>query len=268
MDMIKLIVTDVDGTLLDNNSKLSSLNKKAIFESRKKGIEVILSTGKSICSILYLIKLFGLKLPQITLNGAVIIDKNLEIINAVKLEPRYYLQAIKTIKRKGYFPLVALINGKIFYEKYHPSMDHIIKVEQKITKTEDIGTGYFSSNAANIHIAIEETDPLDSYLRKKFSGKINFIRSGKYYFDMLNPDASKGNALVIILKKFNITKNEVVVFGDSYNDLSMFKESGLNIAVRNSYPEVLKQADIIAEENNDSGLGKAIYKYILGGQGR
>src|SRR4030066_2178462 len=142
MDMIKLIVTDVDGTLLDNNSGLSSLNKKAIFKCRKKGIEVILATGKSISSVLYLIKLFGLKLPQITLNGAVIIDKNQKIINAIKLEPPYYLEAIRTIKRKGYSPLVALVNGKIFYEEYHPNMEHIIKVEQKITKTQDIETEY------------------------------------------------------------------------------------------------------------------------------
>jgi len=261
--MMKLIVTDIDGTLLDNNSNLSDLNKKAIFESRRRGIEVVLATGKSIRSILYLIKLFSLRLPQITLNGAVITDKNLEIISAIKIEPLYYLKAIKTIKKKGYSPLVALVNGEIFYEKYHPDMEHIMKVEQIIIKTEDIETEYFSSNAANIHIAIRETDPLDSYLRKKFSGKINFIRSGKYFFDMLNPDASKGKALAFLLKTLNIKKDEVVVFGDSYNDLSMFKESGLNIAVRNSYPEVLKQADIITDENHSSGLGKAIYKYIL-----
>lgn len=261
--MIKLIVTDVDGTLLNNNSKLSDLNKEAILESRRKGIEVILATGKSICSVSYLVKLLGLELPQITLNGAVINDKNLEIISAIKIEPRYYLKAIKTIKKKGYSPLVALVNGKIFYEKYHPDMEQIIKIEQIITKTEDIGTEYFSSNAANIHIAIEETDPLDRYLREKFSGKINFIRSGKYFFDMLNPDASKGSALAFLLKKLNIKKDEVVVFGDSYNDLSMFKESGLNIAVKNSYPKVLKEADIITDENHNSGLGKAIYKYIL-----
>jgi len=261
--MMKLIVTDIDGTLLDNNSNLSDLNKKAILESRRRGIEVILATGKSILSVLYLIKLFSLRLPQITLNGAVITDKNLEIISAIKIEPLYYLKAIKTIKKKGYSPLVALVNGEIFYEKYHPDMEHIMKVEQIIIKTEDIETEYFSSNAANIHIAIRETDPLDSYLRKKFSGKINFIRSGKYFFDMLNPDASKGKALAFLLKTLNIKKDEVVVFGDSYNDLSMFKESGLNIAVRNSYPEVLKQADIITDENYSSGLGKAIYKYIL-----
>src|SRR3972149_6906464 len=261
--MIKLIVTDVDGTLLDNNSTLTGLNKKAILECRRKGIEVILATGKSICSILSLVKLFDLELPQITLNGAVVVNKDLKIISAIKIEPRYYLEAIRTIKGKGYSPLAALVNGKIFYEKNHPDMEHIEKVEQKIIKTKDIETEYFSLNTANIHIPIEESDPLDSYLRKKFSSKLHFIRSGKYFFDMLNPDASKGNALAIILKTLNIKKDEVVVFGDSYNDLSMFKESGLNIAVRNSYPEVLKQADIVTEENYNSGLGKAIYKYVL-----
>jgi Cof subfamily protein (haloacid dehalogenase superfamily) len=261
--MIKLIVTDVDGTLLDNNSILTGLNKKVILECRREGIEVILATGKSIRSILFLVKLFGLGLPQITLNGSVVVNKDLKIINATKIEPRYYFEAIRTIKKKGYSPLAALVNGKIFYEKYHPNMEAIKRVERKITKTKNIETEYFSKNVANINVPIEETDPLDSYLREKFSNRLQFVRSGEFFFDILSLEASKGNALATILKTLNIKKDEIVVFGDSYNDISMFKESGLNIAVKNSYPEVLRQADIITEENYNSGLGKAIYKYVL-----
>ena len=63
-----------------------------------------------------------------------------------------------------------------------------------------------------------------------------------------------------------IEPGEVAVFGDSPNDLSMFEVAGLRIAVRNSYPEVLEKADIITEENYNSGLGKALYKYILKGK--
>jgi hydroxymethylpyrimidine pyrophosphatase-like HAD family hydrolase len=62
---------------------------------------------------------------------------------------------------------------------------------------------------------------------------------------------------------FKISKDEIAVFGDSPNDLSMFGSAGLKIAVRNSYPEVLRNADYITDENYNSGLGKAIYKYIL-----
>jgi len=110
---------------------------------------------------------------------------------------------------------------------------------------------------------INETDPLDRYLRKKFSPVLQLIRSGEYFFDLLNLDASKGNALHLISEMYGFKKDEIAVFGDSPNDLSMFEYAGLSIAVKNSYPEVLKKADYITEENYNSGLGKAIYKFIL-----
>ncbi|MBE3095001.1 MAG: HAD family phosphatase, partial [Actinobacteria bacterium] len=67
--MIKLLVTDVDGTLLDNKSELPDFNKKALIECLDRKIEVILATGKSFASIFWLVELLGLKMPQITLNG-------------------------------------------------------------------------------------------------------------------------------------------------------------------------------------------------------
>ena len=112
-------------------------------------------------------------------------------------------------------------------------------------------------------IAIKESDPLDKYLRGKFSSKLQLFRAGEYFFDIMSLEASKGNALQFILDKLNIKKEEIVVFGDSPNDLSMFGCAGFKIAVRNSYPEVLKSADYITDENYNSGLAKAIYKYIL-----
>ena len=66
-----------------------------------------------------------------------------------------------------------------------------------------------------------------------------------------------------MIDSFGINKEEVVVLGDSPNDLSMFEIAGLKIAVKNSYPEILEKADIITDESYNSGLGKAIYKYIL-----
>jgi 5-amino-6-(5-phospho-D-ribitylamino)uracil phosphatase len=72
--MIKLIVTDVDGTLLDRESKLPNLNKEAIFECLRAGIGVVLATGKSLNAVLWIIKFFGLKLPQITMAGAVTLN--------------------------------------------------------------------------------------------------------------------------------------------------------------------------------------------------
>ena len=261
--MIKLVVTDVDGTLLDDNSNLPILNKKALLACTERGIQIILATGKSIDSILPIIKVLNLKLPQITFMGAVVVNSDLKVMVSVKIEPHKYFKVVREIKKKGYSPLTALVDGKIFFENYHPNMEHIKKVGEKLIKVDSIETGYFSKNSVCVNVPVKETDPLDSYLRSKFSDELQIMRSGEYFFDILNLNATKGKALSNITKILNIKKEEVAVFGDSYNDLSMFREAGLKIAVKNSYQQVLEEADIITDENYNCGLGRAIYKYIL-----
>jgi len=260
---IKLIVTDVDGTLLDNDSKLPPKNKEAVLACKSKGIGIVLATGKSVDSILWLIKILDLRLPQITLNGAVIVDSNLKIIYSKKIPQKYYYDLIRIIKEKGYSPLISLDNGNIFMSEYHKDMKHLEKIGEKLIKVDSVETDYFSKNVVDIYIAIKETDPLDRYLRERFSNKLQFVRSGEYFFDILDLGVTKGNALKYLAKMLDISMDEIVVFGDSPNDLSMFNEAGLRIAVANSYPEVLNEADIITDENYNCGLSKAIYKCVL-----
>jgi Cof subfamily protein (haloacid dehalogenase superfamily) len=261
--MIRLLVTDVDGTLLDNNSEIPELNKQALIDCKKQNIDIILATGKSIGAVIPIIRTLDLKLPQITLNGAVVVDRSSNVINAVKIEPSHFYSVIKTIKTRGYNPLIALPDGTIFYEKYDRTLEVFKDINEPIFKTEHIEKADYADNCVSISVAIREDDPLDSYLRAKFSDVLQIVRSGEYFFDILHNDATKGNALGFICNIYGIKKNEIAVFGDSYNDLSMFDHAGLRIAVRNSYPEVIKRADYITEENFNSGLGKAIYKHIL-----
>jgi len=136
-------------------------------------------------------------------------------------------------------------------------------VGEKYIRVETIESRFFAENAVDIFIPIKISNPLEGMLREKYSGKIQFVRSGEYFFDILNIKATKGNALLSIINGMGIKKEEVAAFGDSPNDLSMFTVAGLKIAVKNSYAEVKKEADIITDENYNSGLGKAIFKYIL-----
>ncbi len=261
--MYRLIATDVDGTLLDDDSRITEYNKKALLECKKRDIGIVLATGKSIDSILYLIKDLGLKLPQITLNGGVITDPGSDIINSSKIDPKYYLEIIRFIKNSGYPPVIALDNGKLYLDDHHPDLKHLSDIGEKFIKVDSIETEYFARNTVDIYIPIEQSNPLDRALREKYSGKLQIIRSGRYFFDILNREATKGNALLSIIEPMGIKREEVAVFGDSPNDLSMFEIAGLRIAVKNSYPEILKKADIVVDENYNSGLGKAIFKYIL-----
>jgi len=261
--MIKLLVTDVDGTLLDNKSELPDFNKKALIECLDRKIEVILATGKSFTSIFWLVELLGLKMPQITLNGSVIVNKDSQIINFVRINPEYYHEIIADIRNRGLSPLVALADGRILYDKEHPAFEAFRKINEKLLQVEDIDDEEYCGNCVDISVTIKDTDPLDNYLRSKYGGKLQLVRSGEYFFDILDLDATKGNALKQIAEKFSFKKEEIAVLGDSYNDLSMFDRSGLRIAVKNSYEKVIDAADFVTDENYNCGLGKAIYKYIL-----
>ena len=98
--MYRLIASDVDRTLLDNNSRLPELNRNALAECKKRGIGVVLATGKTMDSILHLVKDLGLELPQITLNGSVTISPKMEVIRTFKIEPRIYREIVGFIKKK------------------------------------------------------------------------------------------------------------------------------------------------------------------------
>lgn len=261
--MFKLLVTDVDGTLLDANSQLSKLNKKAIKECIASGIEVTIATGKTIDSIRHLIAELDLKLPQITMNGASIVTSSGEIIESIKFPSELYIGFMRDIRSKGYEPTVATTDGSIFCIKYVENMKAMVDSGEKFKIVKDLETPFFINNTVSISVPMPASDPMDLYIREKYGSRLQVVRSGKYFFDILNLNASKGSALKKLIKSMGIKKEEVVSFGDSHNDISLLKASGLKIAVKNSFPELLEIADIVTDENYNSGLGTAIYKYIL-----
>jgi HAD superfamily hydrolase (TIGR01484 family) len=184
-------------------------------------------------------------------------------LHSIRILAETYRELIFEIRKHGYDPLVALADGRIIFDRHHAGIEVFNKVKEKMFKVSSIETSFISQNCVSVSIAIKETDPFETYLRNNFSNRLQLVRSGEYFFDILNLNATKGSALHNIAEDLNVKKEEVAVFGDSFNDLSMFEYAGLSFAVKNSYKKVLEQADYIVEENYNSGLGKAIFKYIL-----
>lgn len=179
--MIKLIATDVDYTLLDKDSKLSEYNKKAIKDCIKSGIAVVLATDKTMDFIIGLAEELGLKLPQITLNGYVIVDRKFKIIKSIKIGPENFYRIIRTIKEKGYSPLIALEDGRILYEKYTSNMEALMQVGEKLLRIDSFEKQNLAEKTVNINVPIEKKDPLDKFLRDKFSDDLQLIRSGRLF---------------------------------------------------------------------------------------
>jgi Cof subfamily protein (haloacid dehalogenase superfamily) len=111
---------------------------------------------------------------------------------------------------------------------------------------------------------IDEAEYLTKVIQKfpaHLKEKYTTVRSAPFYFEILNPKASKGNALVALAKKLNIAKKDIMAIGDAENDLSMIKVAGLGVAMRNAVIDVKREADVETASNNHDGVALALEKW-------
>lgn len=94
--------------------------------------------------------------------------------------------------------------------------------------------------------------------------KLNMLRSGDFFIDLMHKDASKGAALQKLAEKRGIPAENVMAIGNYYNDLTMLTFAGLGVAMDNSPQEVKDAADAVTASNNEEGVKLALEKYCLG----
>ena len=109
----------------------------------------------------------------------------------------------------------------------------------------------------------EEATRLRIVAEKAFSGRLNVTSSKEYNVEVVNPLASKGNALKYLMDGFGVEKAKVMCFGDQLNDVSLLTEAGMGVAVANANPELKKIADYVSEACEDDGVAKTITKFCL-----
>ncbi len=265
--MIKLVAIDLDGTLVDDNKKLSIENINAIKRAKEKGVYVILSTGRPIEGLR---KYYDLMyVPTIndyacTFNGAICLDvtHNKEIYSSyIKGEDVHLLakevdklglgmhilthRGCITPKNNKYIDLERSLNGIPLYEEnlYDiPSDYNVIKFM--------IGDEPYK---------LDEAIPkLPSYLYEKY----NVVKSATFYLEFLNKKCDKWIGVQKIAEYLGISNEEIMCIGDADNDLEMIKKCGFGVAMENAFESVKKYAKFITKSNNEHGVAYAINKFV------
>lgn len=261
----KLVAVDLDGTLLDDNQRLSSANKSSIISLNKAGVKVILASGRLYTSVLPFAKACHLNNPIIACNGAVILEtKPKKVLFALSV-PWIYADEIIKCADKDKFHLNLYDHEKVYIKE----MNKWAKLYEKRTKSKMVIVKNLSSlSGVKIPKLIIVSDPkttakLFGQFQKQYKGKLSVMRTYPEYLEFMNRNVSKGQALQFIMKKFNIKKKEVLAMGDSYNDIDLFKAAGFKVAVSNACDELKWMADYITTRNNKNGFAEAINKFVL-----
>lgn len=264
--MYKLIVIDLDNTLLNGEHKISERNKEIVKKVRSKGLEVIIATGRMYVSAKPYLKDLSLKNSAIVYNGAMV--KDIETNRTLYHKPinkKHAKEIIRDIKEEG-LHINLYQDDKLYVDtdnKYKRRYEEIsgIKAKQVKDLTElDL--------VEPTKVLIIEDDPelhkyYINYLEQKYGDKINVTESKQYFIEIGAQGVNKGHTLQQLVKEKDIKSKEVLAIGDSYNDIEMLSYAGTGIAMENAPEDVKKKADMVAPHHEDDGVAMILDKLIM-----
>jgi Cof subfamily protein (haloacid dehalogenase superfamily) len=262
---IKLIVTDIDGTLVDDNGKLGPESKKLLMELMKHDVSISLATGRLHSATTELAKELSLNGYIISLDGAVIKEyKNDRTIFESFLKHRHVKKAI-SISNDLLVNIVLCHASSIYYTEYNSVIPSLLSKYGALYKQVNSYEEYLSGTLE----IVCASDVKDSI--KRMEERFNFpysvgcstsyFRSKKneniFYLEIRKTGSSKGKALEKLLKHISLKAEQTAVIGDWYNDITLFETKALKVAVANAIPELLNKADVVTgKTNNEDGVAE------------
>ena len=288
--MYKLVVIDLDGTMLNSYGVVKNETKEVIKKVEKQGEEVVVASGRPIDSIKEIAKEIESKNYFIAGNGAIIYDiKNDEIIYEKTLSKEKVLEIIKICEDNSIsyniYTENEILATSLKYNVLYYHKENLKKEESKKTKINLVKNMYeYIQNKEDVKflkitICDESKAVFNSIIRKiKEIKEIEVleishmsrktIKQGTeefeisyYYTEISAGDVDKWNAIEFLMEKLKIKREEIMAIGDNLNDRKMIENAGLGVAMGQSTPTILELADEVTSSNDEEGISKILQKY-------
>ena len=263
--MIKMLVLDIDGTIMSADLKISDKIKEYLKILIKNGIKVVIATGRMYSSAIKITKELEIQTPLICYQGSLIKDtKTNEIIYEVPLEECIAREVIKELRKENVF-INIYINDELIVEtetQYIQDYSKSKKVSYKVVDDFDLLEFKKLNKILAIDYDANKIDELIKKLKNKFKEELYVVKSTPYYCEICNIKATKGNAVKYLANKWSIKKEEIMAIGDQDNDIEMLLAAGVKVAVANATEGLKNVADYITDSVENDGAAKAIEKYI------
>ena len=274
----KLICIDLDGTMLDNNHRISLYNQNVIHRLHDAGYIVAVVTGRRFKSALPYTKQLAIDAPIICFNGGMIVDlEHHRILHTTSISRDYVQQVLKRWLPTG-APIFAykatLDNPDVLHQN---RSDHPAIVKYLASQ--------YASGALREVDSLEVAIDFDPLCMKTFgwerdvllcegatdlsdSAEVQYLKSKDYdgschYYELYPTAAKKKHGLIWLCDYYGFKQQEVLAIGDNYNDLDMIEWAGLGIAMGNAVPELKALADRVTETNNEDGVGRILEQVLL-----
>ena len=265
---IRMIATDVDGTLLNSRGEIPAENVKAIRDAQEKGIIVAIASGRFAENVYVLLEKNGLRCPVIGVNGGSTADENLKPLFEHTMDPA----AVDAVRR-----LLEEENAQyyIFARKKIGASEGASGKHRELSDTERIRSLGFTYTSGT-----DESWDADSPVYKFFVGNsiplpplreklrnVPGIEVTQSWFDnieLMPAGVDKALGVRELAGHYSIGMRDVMTCGDQENDIPMLRTAGLGVAMGNASEETVRAADVMTDTNDRCGFAKAVRRYALG----
>jgi Cof subfamily protein (haloacid dehalogenase superfamily) len=264
---ISAVVSDIDGTLVTDDKVLTDRSQAAVASLGKAGIAFTVISSRPPRGAAGLVKRLGISLPSGCFNGGVIVGPDSSPIQAHLISPDVARRGIDLITSHG--AAVWLFSGQDWF--LHDPLGDYVELEKRTVGFPPVAVADFGSlldSAAKI-VGVSADPGLlercEAGVRTALAEAATVVRSQAYYLDITDRSANKGTGVLALSKLMSIPMAEIAVIGDGDNDVAMFGQAGLSIAIGNGKPAAKAAADFLTDGNGEDGFAKAIDRFILGG---
>lgn len=268
MEKIKVIVMDVDGTLLNSEKEISPKTRETLLKAQDLGIRLVLASGRPTKGMMKLAHELDMENHHgviVSYNGGHVMELSTkETLYSMGLTVDETKRVLHHIKQFNVFPMIDLKDNllvddlKAYKLEYESVMNGFeVEYHEDLESFIDFGP----------HKILTSGEP--EYLRQifnemadPFKDELNCMFTAPFYVEYTSKGVDKAKALHYVLEHLGFVKDDIIAFGDAQNDLSMLQLARIGVAMANAADEVLEIANYITKSNDEDGIADALEHFI------
>ena len=265
MSSVRLLLADVDGTLVTNDKVLTERSIEAVDRLRDAGIMFALTSARPPQGLAMFVEPLKITTPLGALNGALITDVDQRVLEELTITQDLEPPIADLLGSFGLSVWVYQGADWFVLDANGPHVEHESRTCQcEPTVLESFaGIDHDITKIVGVSDDPVATEAASTAMHERYGQSVLATRSQTYFIDVTNPQASKGRVVTYLSTKYGIDPSEIATIGDMHNDIPMFAVSGLSIAMGNGDERVQRAATNVTTSNEDEGFAHAVETFIL-----
>lgn len=265
----RLLVADIDGTLVNASRQITPPVHAAVAAAQARGVRVCLATGRIWPSARQYVEALGADPPAILYNGGLVYDFTCdEVWLRVPLPVVHATDVLRILRRHPRVQPHLYVDDRV----HIPRMNETTAIYQRKDHLQTLAVGdladWLEADPARTPmkvLIIGDRPALEAVVHDidALPYAVNHVFSETIYLEILPPGVTKGAALRAMATRLGVPRDAIIAVGDNLNDLAMIEYAGLGVAMGNAPQALRSRADVVAPSNDDHGLQEVIERYIL-----